>query len=343
MPRRFLIVIVAAIVASPARASSFDPAQMPTLREGARGAAVLTLQSALNEWRAARGRATIAVDGDFGPQTRGAVLSFQWANALYPDAVVGPRTWRALALATGGGGARSAEAARQEAAWARAAMPGRFSVTDLPANGWRPVAVWLPAGFDAALPARALVYFHGHGGNVGEALAQNGVLARLCDLGARHPQTVFICPQAAAAPFSYWMRPGSGESLARLEREALAEAARLAGAAGPAAIDVEARIVSAHSGGGLALRNAVLAGEMRADFVELLDAAYGDWAQTIAAWAALQPAAARPLIEGWHTPGATRTNDLDIARRYPAFVTVHDSAVAHGAVPARYLGTALGY
>ena len=349
MPRALARVLaLLLLVASAARAATFDPAQEPTVWQGARGPVVVTLQGALNDWRTRRGATSIAVDGDFGPQTRSAVVNFQWSNALYPDGIVGPLTWRALAAvsgssggSTGGGPSRSAEAMRQEQAWARFGMPGAFSVTDMASNGRRPVAVWLPAGFDPALPCRVLTYFHGHGGNVGEAFAANGVLARLRDRGARYPQTVFVCPQAAAAPFSYWMH-APGESFAGLDRESTAEALRLLGH-GAMRLDVSDRIVSAHSGGGLALRNAVTAGEFRADYIEFLDCTYGDWGQVVVRWALGLPAGSRPSIESWHTYGSTATNDAALAQMAPSIVTTHQSPVAHGDIPGRFLATALDY
>jgi hypothetical protein len=149
---------------------------------------------------------------------------------------------------------------------------------------------------------------------------------------------VFVCVQAATAPFSYWMRAPL-EGFTRLESQALAEAGRLAQTS--RSLVVRQRIVSAHSGGGLALRNAVVAGELRADRIELLDSAYGDWAQVVTRWALAQPAGSGPLIVAWHTPGSTTTNDLDIARMAPAIVTVYASPVSHGAIPGRFLGTSL--
>ena len=150
----------------------------------------------------------------------------------------------------------------------------------------------------------------------------------------RHPQTLFVFPQAAAAPFGYWM--SAPEDFSALEAEATLALRDLLAGRAPT---IARRIVSAHSGGGLAIRNAIAARTFRADRLELLDSAYGDWAQVTAAWAARQPSPSP--IDAWDTPGTTRVNDADIARRYPALVTVHASPVSHGEIPARFLGTAL--
>ncbi len=64
---------------------------MPTLRQGARGAAVSQLQNRLR----AHGY-NVSVDGDFGPRTADAVRSFQRAKGLGVDGVVGPATWAKL-------------------------------------------------------------------------------------------------------------------------------------------------------------------------------------------------------------------------------------------------------
>jgi peptidoglycan hydrolase-like protein with peptidoglycan-binding domain len=58
------------------------------LRMGDKGEAVKLLQRALN----------VAVDGDFGPETRGAVMAFQQARALLVDGEAGPDTLSALDL-----------------------------------------------------------------------------------------------------------------------------------------------------------------------------------------------------------------------------------------------------
>jgi len=55
------------------------------------GDAVSAVQTLLN----AQGQ-DVAVDGDFGDQTDGAVKSFQKSNGLTVDGMVGPQTWTAL-------------------------------------------------------------------------------------------------------------------------------------------------------------------------------------------------------------------------------------------------------
>jgi hypothetical protein len=62
------------------------PAERPTIRIGAEGDTVRWLQR----------RVGAIVDGDFGPVTRRAVMSFQAAAGLTVDGIVGPKTWPAL-------------------------------------------------------------------------------------------------------------------------------------------------------------------------------------------------------------------------------------------------------
>ncbi len=76
---------------------------VPSLKLGSQGSQVTVCQELLNQHGAG-----IVVDGDFGPQTQGAVIAFQSANGLIVDGVVGPQTAGALnavsaAPATGGG------------------------------------------------------------------------------------------------------------------------------------------------------------------------------------------------------------------------------------------------
>jgi murein L,D-transpeptidase YcbB/YkuD len=65
--------------------------QPPTLQDGATGALVEKLQTALNE--IAGSTPKLAVDGDFGPLTSAAVRSVQKGGGIEVDGVVGLQTW----------------------------------------------------------------------------------------------------------------------------------------------------------------------------------------------------------------------------------------------------------
>ncbi|WP_420718456.1 GH25 family lysozyme [Streptomyces sp. H51] len=65
----------------------------PTVKKGASGQTVKTIQYLLNAHGAA-----LTVDGAFGTNTYNAVVAFQSANGLDADGVVGPLTWAALVV-----------------------------------------------------------------------------------------------------------------------------------------------------------------------------------------------------------------------------------------------------
>lgn len=69
----------------PAREPAPPPgtAARDTLRRGARGPLVVTLQQ----------RVSVNADGQFGGGTEAAVRAFQRAHGLVPDGIVGPKTW----------------------------------------------------------------------------------------------------------------------------------------------------------------------------------------------------------------------------------------------------------
>jgi peptidoglycan hydrolase-like protein with peptidoglycan-binding domain len=64
----------------------------PTLMEGSQGDDVIYLQQMLNK----KSRATIAVDGDFGSETKQMVEIYQRNHELVVDGIVGPQTWSSL-------------------------------------------------------------------------------------------------------------------------------------------------------------------------------------------------------------------------------------------------------
>jgi peptidoglycan hydrolase-like protein with peptidoglycan-binding domain len=89
-------------ISSSARSTLFAasaPSQ-PTLKLGASGPAVKTLQQSL----ANAGFSPGAIDGQFGPKTAAAVKAFQSARGLVADGIVGPKTWAKLTAAPGGSG-----------------------------------------------------------------------------------------------------------------------------------------------------------------------------------------------------------------------------------------------
>jgi len=65
-----------------------------TVQEGSTGGTVSELQSELNILGYG-----LAVDGDFGPLTRAAVVAFQTSAHIAVDGIVGPQTWAALTAA----------------------------------------------------------------------------------------------------------------------------------------------------------------------------------------------------------------------------------------------------
>jgi hypothetical protein len=67
-------------------ATAGAPPGRPTLRRGAGGALVSTVQQKLG----------LPADGIFGPGTEAALRTFQRNRNLVPDGIVGPKTWAAL-------------------------------------------------------------------------------------------------------------------------------------------------------------------------------------------------------------------------------------------------------
>jgi peptidoglycan hydrolase-like protein with peptidoglycan-binding domain len=65
----------------------------PTVKEGAHGNRVTTIQFLLNQ-----SGFHVKVDGKFGSETKKRVMEFQFASHLKPDGIVGSATWPALIL-----------------------------------------------------------------------------------------------------------------------------------------------------------------------------------------------------------------------------------------------------
>ena len=73
-------------------ASTDHSLRLPLCRTGSRGPAVSLLQAALTLRHYDCG----AIDGDFGPRTRSALMDMQKDRSLTVDGVCGPDTWRIL-------------------------------------------------------------------------------------------------------------------------------------------------------------------------------------------------------------------------------------------------------
>lgn len=72
-------------------AAGSNPISYPTIRQGAKGDVVKTMQTML-----AKGGSTLVIDGIFGSGTRSAVMAFQRKNGLVVDGICGPKTWGML-------------------------------------------------------------------------------------------------------------------------------------------------------------------------------------------------------------------------------------------------------
>ena len=81
-----------------------DRAQPPTLAQGSQGPVVEKLQTALNEGRgsfAPTSNPVLAVDGIYGPLTKGAVEGTQKTGQITADGIVGLQTWAVPVHAAG--------------------------------------------------------------------------------------------------------------------------------------------------------------------------------------------------------------------------------------------------
>ena len=113
--RGLLLVLALSLAASFSVLSSATPVSAatyayawPLIGQGSTGEDVYSVQLMLQ----ARGY-SLSIDGIDGPQTTGAVVSFQSAQGLQADGVVGPQTWPALIVTTSQGSTGSAVLALQ--------------------------------------------------------------------------------------------------------------------------------------------------------------------------------------------------------------------------------------
>jgi peptidoglycan hydrolase-like protein with peptidoglycan-binding domain len=124
-----LVAVAAAAVFLVVSPSATAAGAWPSVRQGAGGPDVVTVQYLLRH----HGHG-IPADGDFGPVTASAVTAFQSARGLVADGVVGPQTWPYLIVPVRQGSTGEAVRAAQTQLnkhGAGLAVDGRFgSVTD---------------------------------------------------------------------------------------------------------------------------------------------------------------------------------------------------------------------
>lgn len=82
------------IIVDPPEPTPAPGLNLPMLRQGDKGEVVRAAQFLLNGRGCSVG--CWGADGEFGPQTRAAVLAFQRRNSLEPDGIIGPKTWAKL-------------------------------------------------------------------------------------------------------------------------------------------------------------------------------------------------------------------------------------------------------
>lgn len=194
---------------------------------------------------------------------------------------------------------------------------GRLVVLKSPGNGNQPVLVIVAPGFDAEKPAVVHTHYHGWNSTVAEPRGHSaGAGARIREVQAASPQAVFVLPECRNAPVG-------GGSYATDWSNVSSEASTTEDALRAAGITkVAVRIVSAHSGGGSALANAIRGNAdgsgLRADRLELLDSLYGSEA-AIAGWAKTKNGGALGELEyfrGTNDAGRDRAISKAFGDRY---------------------------
>jgi hypothetical protein len=169
------------------------------------------------------------------------------------------------------------------------AAGAKIVVTTSQGNGGQPVVTLVPAGFDPSKPARVHTHYHGWNATVVDAMGHgSGTTARIAKVQQADPQTIFILPECSNAPaISAAGTPTFKTDWSNVSNEALTTADALA-AAGIDPSQVQTRVVSAHSGGGAALANAITASKdgsgLACDRLELEDCLYGS-EQQLKTWA----------------------------------------------------------
>ncbi|HEU5374220.1 MAG TPA: peptidoglycan-binding protein, partial [Ktedonobacteraceae bacterium] len=108
LPLVLSIIFGIGLLSSTASIHAATTLSWPLIGPGDSGEDVVSVQLMLQ----ARGF-SLSIDGDDGPQTTGAITSFQSSHGLSADGVVGPQTWPVLLVTTSQGSTGSAVKALQ--------------------------------------------------------------------------------------------------------------------------------------------------------------------------------------------------------------------------------------
>lgn len=169
----------------------------------------------------------------------------------------------------------------------RIAAGARVLVNTSAGNGGQPVLTMVPPGFDYSQPARVHTHYHGFHATVADPVGHgSGTTVRMAEIQARDHQAVFVLPECRNAPANAQLgAPGYATDWHNVSSQTQTTQDALAGAG---ITHVGTTIVSAHSGGGSALANAMNAHRdgsgVQCDRLEMQDCLYGS-EHAIARWA----------------------------------------------------------
>ena len=211
---------------------------------------------------------------------------------------------------------------RSQAAYAEMISQGSQVIANRSeGNGGYPVVTIKPPGFDPNKDARVHTHYHGYHSTVADPKGHGaGLTARLEEMhkrdAANGQQTVVVLPEASNAPDqggrvkTNW---GNVKSQARTTEDSLTAA----GVTHPGY-----RVVSAHSGGGDAIANAINSDKsgagLQADRLELQDSLYGSQG-AVAQWGITPNGKAAKQVVYYHgtnTPGHDKQFPKTFGSRY---------------------------
>jgi len=170
----------------------------------------------------------------------------------------------------------------------------RIIVTTSEGNGGAPVVMVLPKGYDPTKQTEVHTHYHGVNQTVAEGDEHGaGLKTRIRDTQAASKQAVFVLPESEDGHGKSW---NNVKSITQTTDDAL----RHCGVSekkinDPCDANAAYRVVSAHSGGGEAIRRAIegdpkapkdeTGSRLRANELHLRDCLYGGTEKTIADWA----------------------------------------------------------